>query len=425
MANPYYAPEFQVRIAGKAVPAALRASISGVSFQSGLEGADRVELTLVNENLRWLDHPLLALENPLALEIGYAPDVPEQIFVGEIVGQSPTFPGGGAPALTVVAHDRRERLQKGSKVRWFAVPAPCLSNVPLPDLAVASMVSAENLLIPVFDPLSAALSVLIGRAETAVTEGDPEARQKVIRKQAGESDYDFLRRLAHENGWEMLVDHSGPFGGRQLRFLSLAENRSPNLTLKYGQSLIDFTPRLSTVGQIAAVSASFWVPQIRTEFTVTVSWDWDRSSLNVSVYPGFGLPGAPSQKPAKPAAVSKQTPGRPAPPIVEPQGGAIMLLEEPVNQFSAPRLILSKLLARLNQRLTGSGSTIGDPRIRAGAVLRLEGVGEKFGGLYRVTSATHTIDSGGYRTSFEVRKEIWFDSIPLTDQGAVRVNFSV
>jgi hypothetical protein len=38
-----------------------------------------------------------------------------------------------------------------------------------------------------------------------------------------------------------------------------------------------------------------------------------------------------------------------------------------------------------------------------------------------VTSVTHTIDGGGYRTSFEVRKEIWFGSIPLPTQGAIPV----
>lgn len=426
MANLRYAPEFQVRIAGKPAPAALRASISNVSFQTGLEGADRVELTLVNENLRWLDHSLLALDNELALSIGYAPDPLDQVFVGEIVGLSPTFPGGGSPTLTVVAHDRRERLQKGTRTRWFAVQTACMENFPLPDLAVASLVSAENALIPIFDPISAVVSVLIRGTEAAVTKGDPDAKQKYIRKQVGESDYDFLKRLARENGWEMVVDHSGPFGGRQLRFMSLAEHLSPTLTLKYGQSLIDFTPRISTVGQIATVAASFWVPHLKMEFAVIVSWDWDRSSLNVSISPGFELPGTSSRMSKKAlAAPGNKAASRPKQPKVVSQGGAMMLVEEPVNQYSAPRLMLTKLLARLNQRLTGSGSTIGDPRIRAGTVLQLEGVGEKFGGRYRVTSATHTIDSGGYRTSFEVRKEIWFGSIPLLEQGAVRVNLSV
>src|SRR3954471_16473549 len=95
-----FAPEFQVRIRGQAVPAALRASVSSVSYQSGLDGADRVELTLVNENLRWLDHPLLRLDNELALSMGYAPDPLEQVFVGEIIGHTAAFPSSGAPTLT-------------------------------------------------------------------------------------------------------------------------------------------------------------------------------------------------------------------------------------------------------------------------------------------------------------------------------------
>ncbi len=404
LAAPRYAPDFRVQINGQPVPAALRASISSVNYQTGLEGADRVELGLVNENLRWLDHPLLTLDNELTLAIGYAPDPLEQVFVGEIVGQSATFPGGGAPTLTVVAHDRRQRLQQGTKTRWFAIPAGCLGNYPIPDLAVASLVSAENLLIPIFDPVGAALAVLLGGAEVAVMRGDPDALQKVIRKQVGESDYDFLHRLARENGWEMVIGHTGPGAGHQLRFMSLASHLAPDVTLKYGRSLIDFTPRLTSVGQVVAVSASFWRPEIKMEFTVTVSWDWDRNALNLSIAPGIGAPAVTAPKPGMSA-----------------KKGAIMLVGEPVNQFTAPRVMLSKLLARLNERLTGSGTTVGDPRIRAGAVVRLENLGERLGGLYRVTTATHSIDGGGYRTRFEARKEIWFGSVPLAEQGAVRV----
>jgi hypothetical protein len=83
---------------------------------------------------------------------------------------------------------------------------------------------------------------------------------------------------------------------------------------------------------------------------------------------------------------------------------------------------MGKLIPSLNNRLTATGSTVGDPRIIAGTVIRIESVGEQFGGLYRVTKATHTIDSSGYQTSFDARKEIWFGSIPLIEQGAVRIS---
>ena len=56
------------------IPAALRARVIRISYQDGLEGADRVEVTLANDGLRWLDHPLLQVDNRLSLSIGYAPD---------------------------------------------------------------------------------------------------------------------------------------------------------------------------------------------------------------------------------------------------------------------------------------------------------------------------------------------------------------
>jgi hypothetical protein len=221
--------------------------------------------------------------------------------------------------------------------------------------------------------------------------------QKNVRKQEGESDYVFLQRIAKENGWELVVDHTGPLGGLQLRFLSPLDHLAPDVTLKYGRSLIEFTPRLTKVGEIVSVSAFVWIAQLKTNFTVTVGWNWDRMALDLKVSPAFTpMGGAPSH----------------------------VVLDDPVTLASAPRTVLSELIPRLNRRLTASGSCIGDPRIRAGSVLRIEGVGESLGGLYRVVSATHSLDGSGYRTSFDLRKEIWFGSIPAPQQGAVPVRAS-
>jgi uncharacterized protein len=396
-----YVPEFRLAVADLPVPAALRASVTSVSYQTALEGADRVELAVVNENLRWLDHALLKLDTPLSLSMGYAPDPLRQMFAGEIVALSPTFPASGAPMLSISAQDRRRHLQRGGKVRWFAIPTECMGNFPIPDLAIAGLVSLEHRLIPVVDPIAAALSVIIGNVEMAVALGDPNAQQKLIRRQGGESDYDFLRRLCLENGWEMVMDHAAAPAGRRLRFMSLMGSNEPDVRLRYGQSLIDFTPRVSNVGQVVKVAASFWVPTLRMEFTIAVGWDWDRSALTLDISPGFGIAELSGGKDAN--------------------KNPVMVLDQPLTGDTAPRVMVAKLLEKLNARLTASGRCVGDPRIQAGSVLRIEGVGEQFGGLYRVTSATHSIDSGGYRTDFELRKEIWFGSIPLLEQGAARI----
>jgi hypothetical protein len=394
MSDRLLAPDFDLLIEGEPAPAGLRASVTGLSLQNGLEGSDRLEISLVNENLRWLDHPLLQLDKELTLQIGYAPDPLEQVFVGEITGQTATFPSSGMPTLTVVAQDRIQRMQQGSKVRWFAIPVPFVGNIALPDPVTAGIASLENGMIPIFEPVGAALSVLLMGAQSAAAFSGMGSFQKIVRKQIDESDYSFLTRLARENGWEMFVEHRGAQGGHLLRFMSPLDQLNPDVTLKYGRSLIDFTPRLSNVGQVLSISAYIWVAPIKTAFTISVGWDWDRMSLTLEIVPSLIPLGI---------------------------GPSNFLIEDPVTPVSAPRQIISELIPRLNQRQTASARVVGDARIRAGSVVRIEGVGVEFGGLYRVTNATHSIDSGGYQVSFEMRKEIWLGSIPKPEQGAVPI----
>ncbi len=392
---PRYAPEFRIRIDGNPLPLGLRAAVTKITYQDGMQGADRVEVVFANHDLRWLDHPTLAVDNGFSLSIGYAPDPLEEVFVGEVTGVEPSFPGGGMPTIKVVAHDFLQRLTHGKKDRAFKVTIPFLDNIPLPDPVVVSLVSATNLLVPFPDPIGGALSVLMTLAATA-------AGQKAVPRQQGETDFDFLTKISKENGWEMYIDHTLQPRGYVLRFKFLLQNYAPSLTLKWGSSLMDFTPRLTTVGDVFGVSARVWVETLKMEFVIVVSWDYDRAAFNLVVYPNF--PGDVGDLLGADAASKTIS--------IKPTGLAL-----------APKEILSELLPRLNNRLTGSGSTIGDPRVKAGAVINLEGLGGQFSGLYRITSATHSLDSGGYRTGFEVRKEVWFGSIPIpkSPAGLLRV----
>lgn len=396
-----FVPDFRLQIGGAPVPAELRASVSSVTLVSGLEGADRVEVTLVNDGLRWLDQSLFALDTAVSLQLGYADTGTQQVFVGQIVGFGAAFPSAAAPTVTVTAQDARYRLAQGNKVRWFAVPIPSVGNFALPDVVTAPLVALENLLVPIIDPVGIALSVLLGGVELVVSLiTDPGSAQKLIRKQANESDYDFLTKIAKENGWEMVIDHDGPLGGHKLHFFSPLDRLDADVDLAYGANLIEFTPRITNVGEIFSVSGYVWVPPIKMVFNIVLGFDWDRMALTLVIYPG-GVASGPSK-----ASASAD------------------LIDDPLTLATAPRKLVSELIPKLNKRLTATGTTLGDPRIIAGKVLRIAGVGVQFGGLWRVTEATHTLDGGGYRTHFELRKEIWFGSIPASAQGAIPVRFS-
>ena len=198
----------------------------------------------------------------------------------------------------------------------------------------------------------------------------------------------------------MFIDHTQEPKGYVLRFQFLLQDYSPSVTLEWGKSLMDFTPRITTVGDVFGISARVWVASLQMEFTIVVSWDYDRAAFNLMIYPGLGdIDGVLGES-------SKKT-----------------LSIKPTGFGTSLREILTELLPRLNNRLTGTGNTIGNPQIKAGRVINLNGLGGQFSGLYRITSATHTFDSSGYKTGFKVRKEVWFGGIPVPKGpgGLVRV----
>jgi uncharacterized protein len=388
---PTYAPDFAVHINGDPLPPMVRAAVIGVSYQDGQNEADRVEINIANPNLVWLRKHIRGLgfqpfptgirvgaypginatpsgvfdmDNKLELAMGYAPDPLEPMFEGEITGIEASFPNGGMPTMKVVALDYLNRLARGTKSRGFGL---------LPDFLIASILSAESLLVPTIDPAITGASTALA-AINFIFGGSG-------RKQPGVSDLQLLQAIADDYDADFWVD------GNILYLSRFIKEYEPRLKLTWGENLQDFSPRLSTVGQVAGVSVRFTLREIPLSFLVTVFWDFDREHLGISIVPGQAAAGA--------AAVG---------------GPNFTIVDEPISSpadIAASALSIYRTLRKkLNSRLTASGSVIGDPRIRAGAVVRLEGLGEDFSGDYRVTSASHQITEGGYATSVELAREI-------------------
>jgi phage protein D len=358
MASPlpsYYVPDFDLSINGMSIPADFRASITGLSFEEALEGADRVELHFADPGSRLLDSPLLQLGAILGLGIGYQPNGIRPMFLGDITGVEPSFPSGGMPSLSVSAHDFMHRLHEGTKQRGFPYY--------LIDSVIAAIVAAENGLVAVPDPLAAGASGLGIFAE----------RPRFQHKQ---SDYDFLRQIANEYGFDMWLD--GPFLNFKLLVRDLPR---PDVELKWGSSLIEFSPRVTSIGQVAAVDIQVWVESLKTALSVHIGWDGERLTTRIS-----------------PAVLGEET-----------SPTAVLHLPDVPHDtpVDAIKWAMGEMRRRVNGRLKGHGSAVGDPRLRAGANVALSGLGPRFSGTnFRITGCSHRLDSSGYRTTFEVRQEL-------------------
>jgi phage protein D len=202
------------------------------------------------------------------------------------------------------------------------------------------------------------------------------------RKQKGQSDFELLEEIAAHYDADFWVEGDVLYVAR-----FFPKEYASRLTLRWGESLVDFAPKVNTVGEIAAVSMKFTLREVPLSFLVTVGWDFDREAVKMMVVPGE-------------AASALKALSGPAYTIVDQP------ISSPADIATSALAIYHELRRRLNNRMTGGGSCVGDPRVRAGAVITLDGLGPDFGGDYRVTGATHTIDAGGYRTSFQARKEI-------------------
>lgn len=394
---PLYVPEFRVEINDNPIPAELRAAVTGVRYEDGMDVSDRVEIDFANpdayllqKHIRGLGvqpfptgvrvgqlhskavsvvpQGLFDLDSKLTLAMGYAPDQPIGMFEGEVTGVEADFPSEGTPTFKLIAHDYLHRMTEGKYTRGFSI---------LPDAIIAAILSAESRLIPFIDPTIyaasgafAALNFIFGGTG---------------RKQKGQSDYNLLKEIAAFYDADFWVEGDVLYVSRFLK------EYSPRMTLAWGGSLLSFRPRMSKVGQVVGVSVKFTLREIPLAFMVTVSWDFDREALVVSVLPGE----AGQLKAATKALIA----------------GPLLSLDRrsigsPADIAGSAFAMARKLRQALNNRVTAEGSTVGDPQIRAGAVVRIEGVGPDFSGDYRVVEAVHVMGSGGYRTNFKVRKEI-------------------
>lgn len=385
-----YAPDFRLAINGAPVPAELRATVTSVKYTDGRNAADRVEIALANPDLFWLrrhikgtgfapvptrlpgpvgtEHSitpigLLDIDNQLSLALGYVDSGLANMFDGEITGISATFPNSGMPTVTIVAHDKLNRLSAGKVQRGFGL---------LPDFLIAMLLGAEHRIIPLIDPAIVGASTAVAVVK-AIFNGTG-------RKQTA-SDLDFLAEIAKTYDAEFWAD------GDVLYLSRFLKEFTPSATLSWGRSLIDFSPKLTTVGQVAGVSMRFTLREIPLDFVVSVFWDFDRERLGVTVLPGVAAKGAKAFSGANFSIMDSA-------------------ISSPADLAGSALLIVSELRRRLNKRLTGSGSCVGDPTIRAGHLVRLDALGPDFSGDYRISTATHSIDTSGYRTTFEAFREL-------------------
>ncbi len=354
-----YAPAFLLKVKGTELRHGVTIDVLSVSVTDNADRADSFSFTVRDrhpeperlfaggDKLRWMDSDTFDEGNMVEIHMGYVDNM-QLMITGEITAMSPSFPSSGQPVLSIQGYSLFHRLQRTRIRKPFKASRE--SDI------VKEIATAMNL-----------------QAEVDNTEAEHPTVSPL-----GETYASFLMQRARRIGFEVVVKNHTLFFQRP-RYL---DNPGAALTLEWGRNLISFSPRLSTYNAVTTVTARG--PQ---------------TSQGRGKEPLVGTARAGDVRTRMGSETGQE--------LCHRQFGEHHVLIEDHNIASAGEareMSLGHLEQEAMNYITGRGSCAGNPNLRARMVIELKGLGKRFSGKYYVTSATHTINSSGYRTNFEVKR---------------------
>jgi phage protein D len=261
------------------------------------------------------------------------------IFKGQIAAVEPEFSKKGC-TIVARAYDKSHKLIRERKTKTF------------------QQVSASDMIRKIAGEYGL-------RAKVTSTDVVHEFFQ-----QSNETDWDFGWRLALMHDYELLVIDN------DLTFRPANTTQGAAHTLKWQDNLQSFRPRMSGVQQVNTVNVRAWDP---------------KSKANVS-----GSASSPQ---------TSSNPGEPRSKVASALGGGTTTVTDRVaaNSGEANALAKSTLQRIADAYYEADGIAFGDPKIKSGAKVKIENVGQKFGGEFTVSSVTHITRGGaGYESHFKI-----------------------
>lgn len=343
-----FAPQFRVQLGGKDLPADAAADILELAVEEDVDAPGMLTLQLANWDfdrgaVKWSDDSQFAEGVDITIAMGYSGQL-TQLMTCDIVGLEPDFMADGVNLLSIRGYDRRHRLLRARRTRSF---------IQIKDSDIASQLGDD--------------------AGLTVSATDSTVVHEYV-FQNNQSDLEFLQSRAKAIGYEVAVND------KTLYFRPRPIGQSETLTLSMNNDLIEFHPRLSAISQYSQVSTRGWDPT-QKDSILAQSGDGDETAV-------MGKTTGPSS--AKKAFGDAPLSLSDRPIRTQAEGDSIS------------RGVYNEMA--LNY-ITGEGICVGRSDLRAGKVIRMSGLGERFSGLYYVTATVHSWNTRhGYRTAFTVRR---------------------
>lgn len=347
MANTSELPDIDIHINGTKLPLPAQQDVFAVTVQEDLDAPSMFSLELYNWDMEklaitWSDAKLFEPGNEIKIWLGYVGDLHE-VMSAEITSLEPAFEADEPPVLTVRGYDLRHRLLRGRRTRSFTK---------MKDSAIAKKIAGEV------------------RLQAKVT--DSKVTHDYV-LQHNQTDLDFLRERAGRIGYEVYVQ------AKTLYFRPPKNEAKETITLSM-EDILEFSPRLSTDSQVGELVVRGW--DVKEKKSIVGEAKAGQESTKMG-----GSTSGPSQTNK---AFGKSS-----------IAGAS---EAVLSKAEADQMANGQFNELALAYISGEGTCFGQPKLRPGTVVKIEGAGKKFSGLYYVSAITHSVTVDGYTTAFTVRR---------------------
>jgi uncharacterized protein len=358
VATDSYVPSFQIAAGDKELDYGMTTDIVSVSITETSNRADSFTISMREHypnpesfregKLSWTDNTAFAEGEKIKIELGYLNNRSIKLE-GYITGVALSFSEDGRSTMTVRGYNRYHDLQRNRLLKPFE------SNT--------------------YSGIAREIAGLVGLSADV----DDAGAEHALLSPKGGTYAAILEACAKRINFEVAVKQKTLLFKRP-RYL---EDASPSLELIWGQGLRSFSVDTTTHNLVSTVN-------VRNTQT------------------GQGGP----KKPLVGTATARE---------VSAKLGSTSGLERAQRTWKSNEVLLddqrlskpgeAKQVARADMErraldyMTGNGSCIGNPKLLSRTVIALANLGPRCSGSYYVTSTTHTIDSGGYRTEFVAKRD--------------------
>ncbi len=191
--------------------------------------------------------------------------------------------------------------------------------------------------------------------------------------QHNQTDLDFLQERANRIGYELFVKD------KVLYFQPPQTAAKETITLSM-QDLSEFWPRLTTSTQVGEVVVRGW--DINTKKAIKGKAGAGQETTTMG-----GRASGPRQ--------ANKAFGKTS---IASLGDAVL------SKAEADQMALGQFNGVALAYITGEGTCSGKPDLHAGNVVKIDGAGKTFSGLYYVSSITHTVSEEAFQTTFTIRR---------------------